>query len=231
MPAKHTSRAPYHLYSAYRDYDGALAELEIVRGTMPNSPRIFELTGFIARRRGAHDEGLRNLQRAVELDPRNFFTLQQLALSYELLRRFADEIATLDRALSIKPDDAETKAGRALAFFDWKADTRPLHRQIDEIRAKNPDAVESRLPMYGSFALWQSAMPPAADSTLRSLGDATFGDNATPAQRCLWPRPSCAHDKGRCKSALRVCGHSFRTGEDCAVAAGLWFISVYPRLD
>jgi len=52
----HLARA-YHLYSAYRDYDGALAELDLARGTMPNSPRIFELTGFIARRRGAHDQG------------------------------------------------------------------------------------------------------------------------------------------------------------------------------
>ena len=69
---------------------------------------------------------MRNLQRAVELDPRNFFTLQQLALSYKLLRRYSEEIATEDRALSIKPDDPETKAARGLAFFDWKADTRPL---------------------------------------------------------------------------------------------------------
>src|SRR5438067_1235166 len=95
----HLARAN-HMYAAYRDYDGALDELEVVRGTMPNAPQIFELTGFIARRRGAHDEGVRNLQRAIELDPRNFFTLQQLALSYQLLRRYPEEIATEERALS-----------------------------------------------------------------------------------------------------------------------------------
>ena len=53
MPAKRISREPTHLYFGYRDYDGALAELEIARRTMPNDPRIFELTGYIARRRGA----------------------------------------------------------------------------------------------------------------------------------------------------------------------------------
>ena len=82
MPAKPISRAPIIFIPRYRDYDGALAELEVVRSTMPNSPRVFELTGYIARRRGAHEEGVRNLKRAVELDPRNFFTLQQLAISY-----------------------------------------------------------------------------------------------------------------------------------------------------
>ena len=91
MPAKRISPALHHLYTAYRDYDRALAELEVARSTMPNAPRIFELTGFMARRRGAHEDGVRNLQHAVELDPRNFFTLQQLAISYELLRRYSEQ--------------------------------------------------------------------------------------------------------------------------------------------
>src|SRR4030095_214248 len=80
----HLARAQY-LYYGRRDYAGALAELESVRRSLPNDPRIFELTGYILRRRGAQEEGLRNLQRAVELDPRNFSTLQQIAISYQLL--------------------------------------------------------------------------------------------------------------------------------------------------
>src|SRR5207302_551185 len=91
-------------------------------------PRVFELIGYIARRRDQQEEGLRNLQRAIELDPRNFFTLQQIALSYVNLRRYSEEAAVLDRALSIKPDDGETKVVRALIPLDWKADTRPLHQ-------------------------------------------------------------------------------------------------------
>ena len=74
----HLARAQY-LYYGLRDYAGALAELEIARRALPNDPRLFELTGYILRRRGQQEEGLRNLQRAVELDPRNFFTLQQIA--------------------------------------------------------------------------------------------------------------------------------------------------------
>ena len=80
----HLARAQY-LYYGLRDYAGALAELEIARRALPNDPRLFELTGYILRRRGQQEEGLQNLQRAVELDPRNFFTLQQIALSYQTL--------------------------------------------------------------------------------------------------------------------------------------------------
>ena len=150
----HLARAN-HLYAAYRDYDGALAELEIVRSKMPNSPRVFELTGYIARRRGAHDQGVRNLQHAVELDPRNFFTLQQLALSYKLLHRYSEEIATLDRALSIKPDDPETKGREASLSSTGKLTLKRSTKQLMRFAPKTPK--RSRVsPMYGSSALWPS---------------------------------------------------------------------------
>ena len=92
----HLARAQY-LYYGLRDYAGALAQLEIARRGLPNDPRLFELTGYILRRRGQQEEGLQNLQRAAELDPRNFVTLQQIALSYQFLGRYADSIAALDR--------------------------------------------------------------------------------------------------------------------------------------
>jgi TolB-like protein/Flp pilus assembly protein TadD len=173
----HLARAQ-HLYSAYRDYGGALAELEIARRTLPNDPRIFQLTANIMRRQGKHDEGLRNYQRAVEVDPRNFYTLQQLALSYTVLRRYAEEASTLDRALSIKPDDAETKASRALVSLDWKADTRPLHQMIDEIRTKNPAVIKSVADVWFICALAERDGA-AAETALTAMGEATFGDNST----------------------------------------------------
>ena len=53
----HLARAQY-LYNGLRDYAGALAELEIARRALPNDPRLFELTGYILRRRGQQEEGL-----------------------------------------------------------------------------------------------------------------------------------------------------------------------------
>jgi TolB-like protein/Flp pilus assembly protein TadD len=173
----HVARAT-HLYRGYGDYRGALAELEVARRTLPNDPRIFELTGAIMRRQGKHDEGLRNYQRAVDVDPRNFYTLQQLALSYTVLRRYAEVASTLDRALSIKPDDPETRATLALVSFDWKADTRPLHQMIDEIRTKRPAAIRSVADVWFICALAERDGA-VAETALTALGDASFGDNST----------------------------------------------------
>src|SRR2546421_4660573 len=117
----HLARAQY-LYNGLRDHAGALAELEIARRALPNDPRLFELTGYILRRRGQQEEGLRNLERAVELDPRNLDTLQQIALSYEQLGRYGEAIAAQDRALSIVPDNVETRASRDQDELFWKGD-------------------------------------------------------------------------------------------------------------
>ena len=139
----HLARAQY-LYYGLRDYAGALAELEIARRALPNDPRLFELTGYILRRRGQQEEGLQNLQRAAELDPRNFDTLQQIAISYQNLGRYAEAIAALDRALAIMPDNVETRTDRAEYYLFWKADTRPLHQTIDAILAQEPSAIAQR---------------------------------------------------------------------------------------
>src|SRR6266496_538812 len=100
----HLARANY-LYYGPRDYAGALAELENARRSLPNHPRLSELTGYILRRRGQQEEALRNLEKAIELDPRNYFIMQQIALSYQFLRRYPEEAAILDRALTIIPKD------------------------------------------------------------------------------------------------------------------------------
>ena len=173
----HLARAE-NLYRGYLNYDGALAELEIARRTLPNDPRIFELTGYILRRRGKHEEGLQSLQRALGLDPRNFFTLQQIAFSYVNLRRYSEEAVVLDRGLAIEPDDAGTKVARALVDFDSKADTRPLHQTIDSIRVKNPSAMQSVADSWLNCALAERDAAAAADA-LMALAENIFGMDAS----------------------------------------------------
>src|SRR5438270_1069545 len=61
----HLARAE-NLYRGYLDFDGALAELEIARRTLPNDARVPELQGYIERRRGGHEDSLRHLERAID---------------------------------------------------------------------------------------------------------------------------------------------------------------------
>ena len=148
----HLARAQ-NLYRGYLDYDGALAELEIAAKTLPNDAGVFELKGYIQRRQGKQEEAVRSLERAIALDPRNSFTLQQIALSYRHLRRFAEEKSVLDRALAIEPSDLDTKLERAAVDFHSKADPRPLHQTVDSIRATNPGATQDIVDFWLNCAL------------------------------------------------------------------------------
>jgi len=179
----HLSRAQ-NLYWGYLDYDGALAELEVSRQTLPNDSRVFELKGLILRRQGRWEESTRNLERAIDLDPRNFFTLQQIAISYGVLRRYAEETSVLDRALTIEPNDVVTKVALASIQFHWKADTGPFHQTIDSVRATNPAAVPSIADAWLSCALAERDVA-VAKNALNAFGEIPLTDYAVHLNRPL----------------------------------------------
>ena len=173
----HLARAG-HLYRGYLNYDGALAELEIARQTVPNDARLFELTGYVVRRRpgGSEEEALRNFEKALDLDPRNVLILNQTAQSCDHLRLYAKEQAVLDRLLTIEPNDADTKVWRAFTEFDWKADTRSLHQSIDEIREKSPAALQKVSDSWFYCALAERDAG-AAVNAITALGTNRVGND------------------------------------------------------
>src|SRR5205807_5149483 len=173
----HHARAE-NLYRGYLDFDGALAELEIARRTLPNDPRVPELKGYIERRQGGHENSLRDLERAIELDPRNSFTLQQIALSYQNLRRYRDMAVVLDRALAIQPNDVETRTVRALVDLDWKADPRPLHKVLEQIRQQDAAAVERVADTWFLCTLAERDVA-AAVKAVEALGENKYSNDAT----------------------------------------------------
>ncbi len=142
-----------HLYCGYLSYDRAREELVIARKRLPNEPRVFELAGYIDRRQGRWPESLHHLERALELDPRNSYYLQQIARSFDYQRRFAEEAAILDRALTIVPQDTGVRIQRAYIDLESRADSRSLHSLIDTILLENPPAAEGLVEQWLYLAL------------------------------------------------------------------------------
>src|SRR5437016_205040 len=167
-----------NLYRGYLEYDAALAELEVAGQTLPNNAGVFELKGYIQRRQGKQEEAVRSLERAIELEPRNIFTLQQIGLSYHHLRRYAEEKSVLDRALAIEPKDVDTKVARAFVEFHWKADTRPLHQMLDSIRATNPAATQSIADGWLICALAERDPVAAKNAAIAAGANPPFTDEA-----------------------------------------------------
>ena len=135
----HLAKANF-LYRCHLDYDKARGELALTQRALPNCSEVFELTGYIDRRQGYWAESERSLHRAVQLDPRNSFLLQQIAASYQEFRQFRAMSAALDRALALAPHDLDARVTRAFVDLEWRADTRPLRRTIDALLSENPDS-------------------------------------------------------------------------------------------
>ncbi|PYI77518.1 MAG: hypothetical protein DMF04_06075 [Verrucomicrobia bacterium] len=142
-----------HLYWGYRDYTHAREELAIARRDLPNEPLSPLLTGYIDRREGRWDDSIREMEHALDLDPRNIFILQQISLTYANLRRHSDRAAVLDRVLTILPQDANTRMQRALVDLDWRADLQPLRSAITWVATENRGAIPEVADYWRLLAL------------------------------------------------------------------------------
>jgi TolB-like protein/Flp pilus assembly protein TadD/tRNA A-37 threonylcarbamoyl transferase component Bud32 len=129
-----------HYYYAYRDYERARQELVLARLTLPNESRIPLLAGYIDRRQGRWEKSLEEITQALELNPRDFSVLQQIALTYEALGRYKEMAATLDRALAISPKDIQSRVRRALVDLEEHGNSKAFHTAIDGILSEDPNA-------------------------------------------------------------------------------------------
>src|SRR5436853_5777727 len=60
---------PKHFYWGRLDYERAREELSLAQKSLPNDPLPLQLAGYIDRRQGRWPESIKNLERAIELDP------------------------------------------------------------------------------------------------------------------------------------------------------------------
>jgi TolB-like protein/class 3 adenylate cyclase/Tfp pilus assembly protein PilF len=179
----HRALATYYYYG-FRDYARARSELAVARRTLPNDSEIFLYTGLIDRREGHWDDSTRNLERALELDPRNLFTLQQLAVTYLTQHRYTDAARIYDSALRLVPGDPYTRILRALVELDWRADIKPFRTTLGTVVAENPSAApDVDTPLY---ALCERTAAAAARALTNYPRDGVTTDYGVNCPRAYW---------------------------------------------
>lgn len=168
-----------HLYWAYGDYDRAQEELAAARRTLPNESRIPLMSGYIDRRQGRWEKSLKEMNKALELDPHNFSILQQISLTYQALRRYKEMAATLDSALAMAPKDIPSRVRRAWIDLESRANPKPLHAAIERILAGDPNAAPV-LAVEWLFLSLRERDPDAAQRALATMpagGGGCFDEN------------------------------------------------------
>ncbi|HEX4666844.1 MAG TPA: tetratricopeptide repeat protein, partial [Chthoniobacterales bacterium] len=93
----------YSLYYGAQDFEGALREFAIAQEGLPNNAQVYLVIGAIQRRQGRWKESTANLEKAVELNPKDAWPLQNLYFNYQMQRQFDAAARVLDRALALNP--------------------------------------------------------------------------------------------------------------------------------
>ena len=109
MPAKHTSREHFIFITDTSITMALWLNWKLHARACPMIRGYSRVTGYIQRRQGRWEESIRNLERALELDPRNLNTLDQIGVSYGVVRRYAEQKSKLDRILTIEPNNVAVK--------------------------------------------------------------------------------------------------------------------------
>ncbi|MGB9476115.1 MAG: hypothetical protein WCE87_13700, partial [Candidatus Udaeobacter sp.] len=87
LPEAHLALGCSYYYGD-NNYDAALKEFEIAQRGLPNESEVYLSLGAIQRRQGKWIESTANLEKAVSLNPKDIWPLQNLTFNYQMLRDF-----------------------------------------------------------------------------------------------------------------------------------------------
>ena len=122
------------------DQAQAVAELEIARRLLPNSPTVYLYRSDL--RVDPTPEGrLRDLEHAFALDPRDRIVGGKLAANYRAMFRYDEAIRVVDRQLALLPGDPDLRLERGRLDVEGWADCRRYMNTLAELIAEDPTKV------------------------------------------------------------------------------------------
>src|SRR5262249_16618718 len=128
----------WHLYWGYADYDRARAELALAQQSLPNNPVVYQLAGSMDRSQSRWADAIHNLERACELDPRNYPYLINLGSAYLWLHDYDQHIRIMDRIVALHPERRVDRIFRASVEVYRRADTGPWRESIENMLTNEP---------------------------------------------------------------------------------------------
>lgn len=119
-----------YYYWGHRDYAAATTQLTLARQALPNSATVELIIAAIARRQGRWDEAVALFHAATVLDPHSEFGFNQLAVTYQTMRRYADADQAYAAALAVSHNPVGENMARVFNVLMWKADPAPLRAAL-----------------------------------------------------------------------------------------------------
>jgi serine/threonine-protein kinase len=148
LPEAHMALGGYY-YMGFFDYDRALSEYAVAAKSRPNDPDLFEAIAYIWRRQGLYLEAIDYLEKAVVLDPANFWLFMQIGLTHTYMRNYAEAESYLDRSLELNPEQGASYFMKSRNILLWTGDTDQVRTVLETAPMQNhPLIVETSVYLY-----------------------------------------------------------------------------------
>jgi len=134
LPEAHLARG-YSYYWGDNNYGAALKEFEIAQRGLPNEAEVYLAIGAIQRRQGKWAESTANMEKAVSLNPKDWWSLQNLTHNYGMLRDFAKANQTIDRAIAANPTALGPWEVKSKLAISEKGDFSVAERAFEAVRS------------------------------------------------------------------------------------------------
>jgi TolB-like protein/class 3 adenylate cyclase/Tfp pilus assembly protein PilF len=150
LPEAHLARGISYYYGD-NNYDAALKEFDIAQRGLPNESEIYLYIGSIQRRQGKWAESTASMEKAVSLNPKDVWSLQNLTFNYQMLRDYDKANQTIDRALALSPTAAEPLEVKSKLAIAEKGDLSVAEKAFDAVKSV-PTTNMQKLKTVGSRA-------------------------------------------------------------------------------
>lgn len=97
------------IYSQKKEWEQSTEHLQKANTTKPNNPEILRCLGWTLFNAGQRAQGIVTLERSLNLDPENIFSLCDLGVSYLQVRNFPKAKALFIRASDLDPENARVQ--------------------------------------------------------------------------------------------------------------------------
>ena len=154
-----------NLYWGHLDYDSARKEFALAHRLLPNDAQVLLLISYVDRRQGRWDESLKSMEKALSLDPRGPqtpFMLEQVSRTYDLLRRYPDAAASLDRAIALAPNNQNLQMRRAFVDVSASGELQSLKEILRPVVAARSSSAAEFAPQWFQLASYEHNWDEAA---------------------------------------------------------------------
>jgi eukaryotic-like serine/threonine-protein kinase len=148
LPEAHLATG-YSYYYGDKNYDAALREFEIAQRGLPNDAEVYLALGAIQRRHGKWKESTFHLEKAVSLNPKDTWPLQNLTFNYQILRDFGAATKTIDRALKLDPNGSGLWEIKATLAISEKGDLSVAEKALAAMNALPANSREQKIEIAG----------------------------------------------------------------------------------